>query len=150
MNLRLTTRCRKLPKAAAKYAISRRRSMETILGVTAFACLFLYIILALWNITIVCGPPPENGKSHTKIELEVNWNINRPPILFTYPWLSLFVQNNLLFYWLASILSVVLVFLKTNSFGSTILAVIVFFAGAFISVKVLQTLAFLGVVKYFV
>jgi len=117
--------------------------METILGVTIFACLFLYIILALWNITIVFGPPPENGKSHTKIELEVNWNINRPPILFTYPWLSVFVQNNLLFYWLASILSVVVVFLKTNSFWSTILAIIVFFAGAFMSVKVLQTLAFL-------
>ena len=95
--------------------------METILLFLIIACLFMYAIFALWQITIVCSPAPENGRFHTQIELKVNWKVNRPPILY-YGFLPFLVENNLLFYWIASILGIILVYLNTSSLFFLILA----------------------------
>jgi hypothetical protein len=121
--------------------------METILisFIITFFC--IYAIFALWQITIVCSPAPENGRFHTQIELEVNWRINRPPILY-YGFLPVLVENNLLFYWIASILGTILVYLKTSSLLSTFLAAIFFFVGAFVSLRILKAIALIWARKY--
>ena len=121
--------------------------METILIFFIIAFLCLYAIFALWQITIICSPAPENGKFHTQIEVEINWRINRPPILY-YGFLPVLVENNLLFYWIASILGLILVYLKTSSFLYTFLAVIFFFAGAFVSLRILKSIALIWARKY--
>jgi len=122
--------------------------MDTILLFLIFACLFMYVIFALWQITIVCGPTPENGSFHTQIELEVNWNTNRPPILFSLPWLSFLVGNNFLFYWVASILGIILVYLKTSSLLSMFFAALLFFIGAFVSLRILKLIVLIRIKKH--
>ncbi len=121
--------------------------METIFISLIIAFFCIYAIFALWQITIVCSPAPENGRFHTQIELEVNWRINRPPILY-YGFLPFLVENNLLFYWIASILGIILVYLKTSSFLSTLLAAFFFFAGAFVSLRILKSIALIWARKY--
>ena len=121
--------------------------METILIFFTILFFCIYAILALWQITLVCSPAPENGRFHTKIELEVNWRINRPPILY-YGFLPVLVENNLIFYWIASILGTILVYLKTSSLLSTSLAAFFFFIGAFLSLRILKTIALIWARKY--
>ena len=121
--------------------------METILIFFIILFFCIHAILALWQITIVCSPAPENGRFHTKIELEVNWRINRPPILY-YGFLPVLVENNLIFYWIASILGTILVYLKTSSLLSTSLAAFFFFIGAFLSLRILKTIALIWARKY--
>ena len=121
--------------------------METILISFIIAFLCMFAIFALWQITIVCSPAPENGRFHTQIELEVNWRINRPPILY-YGFLPVLVENDLLLYWIASILGIILVYLKTFSLLSTFLAAFFFFAGAFVSLRILKSIALIWIRKY--
>ena len=121
--------------------------METILLAFVIALLCIYAIFAFWQIRIICGPEPENCKSHTQNELEVNWKINRHPILY-YGILPVMVGNNLLFYWIASILGIILVYIKTSSLLSTVLAAFLFFAGAFVSLRILKAIALIGIKKH--
>jgi hypothetical protein len=121
--------------------------METILLSFIIAFLIIYAILTLWQMTIVCESAPENGRLHTKVELEVNWKINRPPILY-YGFLPLLVEGSIIFYWIASILGVILVYLKTSSLLSAFLAVCFFLVGTFVSIKILKSIALIWTRKY--
>jgi hypothetical protein len=121
--------------------------METILLSFIIAFLIIYAILTLWQMTIVCEPPPENGKSHSKIELEINWRLNRPPILY-HGFLPLLVEGSIIFYWIASILGVILVYLKTSSVLFAFLAACFFFVGTFVSIKILKSIALIWTRKY--
>jgi hypothetical protein len=121
--------------------------MESILLSFVIVLLCIYAIFALWQITIICGPEPENGEFHTQNELEVNWKINRPPILY-YGYLPVLVANNLLFYWMASILSIILIYIKTYSLLSTLLSAFLFFAGAFVSLRILKAIALIWIKKH--
>jgi hypothetical protein len=107
----------------------------------------MYAIFAFWHITIMCGPAPENGRFHTQIELKVNWKVNRPPILY-YGILPLLVECNLLFYWLASILGIILVYLNTSSLFSSILAACFFLAGSFVSLRMLKLIVLIRARKH--
>lgn len=121
--------------------------METILLFFIIACLFIYAVFAFWHIIIVCGPAPENGRFHTKIEVKVNWKVNRPPILY-YGLLPLLVESNLLFYWIASILGIILVYLNTSSLFSSILAACFFLVGSFVSLRMLKIIALFRIRKH--
>jgi hypothetical protein len=96
---------------------------------------------------IVCGPAPENGRFHTKIEVKVNWKVNRPPILY-YGLLPFLVECNLLFYWIASILGIILVYLNTSSLFSSILAACFFLAGSFVSLRMLKLIVLIRIRKH--
>jgi hypothetical protein len=121
--------------------------MEIILICCIIFLLILFVILTLWQMTIVCEPPPENGKSHSKIELEINWNSNRPPMLY-YGVLPILVQGSIIFYWIASILGVILFYIKTYSFLYSFIAACIFFVSTFISIKILKLIALIWVRKY--
>ena len=102
-----------------------------------FLC--VYLVLAWWHVSIVCSPPPKDGiHHHTKIDLEVNWRINQPPIMWNRPWLSFLVQNHLFFYWLASILGVIFVYLKSTSWSITLLSAVLFLIALFVLTKTIQ------------
>jgi len=93
-------------------------------------------------------PVPGNGTHHTQEELEKNWRTNQPPILESMPWLSSFVANYLLFYWVALILSLMLVYLRNDSIAPCILTAILFVVGLYLSIRTIQAFVMMRVQKY--
>ena len=122
--------------------------MEIILISIIILAFFIYLILAFWYVYIVCIIPPDNKVHYTKVELEVNWETNQPPILMEKPWLSFFVKSHLLFYYLASILGVILVYSKSKSYITVLLSVVVFLFSLFVLEKTIQLIVVARVKKY--
>jgi hypothetical protein len=104
-----------------------------------FVLFFLYVIFGMYHLYILCSPPPHDGISHTKIDFEVNWQINKSLMLRRLPLLSLLVSNHLIFYWLGSILSIIFIYLKTSSWEYTILATVLSPVVAFVSLKMMAS-----------
>jgi len=114
--------------------------MEIILISLIVILFLLYIIFAFWFSSIVLSPPPEDAKYHSSIDLEVNWEVNQPPILWRNPLLSLLVANNLIFYWIASILVLILIYIRNHSFILVILSGVSLLFLSFISLRIVRSI----------
>jgi len=119
-----------------------------ILGTAIVTLLLMFYIFCIWSTYIMFLPKPGNGTHHTQEELESNWRTNQPPILVSKPWLSTLVANYLLFYWVALILSLMLIYLNNATIGPCILAAILFIVGLYVSIRIVQSFVMMRVQKY--
>ena len=122
--------------------------METILLSLIIIFFSLYLLLACWHIYIVCSIPPDNGIQYTEIDLEVNWNTNRPPIFWSNQCLSLLVEGNIIFYILKALFCVIFVYLKSKSWIFSFLTIVVFIVMFLVLTKIIQTIVVARVKRY--
>ena len=97
--------------------------METIIVSFILLLLLIYVFFVWLWIRTVFGPGPADGVCHTTSEIQANWAINRPPLLYG-PILSSLVLSHDAFFFVASILGGVLIYLKTKSIGCALLALV--------------------------